>query len=138
VSNSLQPSDTLQFSLELHWVSWEKGSAKKARQRVAMVSSVASKAAWTLASSPLTSEGSSNPQCAFTAGPKYTGQASPAALSHGDDHIWRAAFKGVVALAVKPSVLIPAACNVLRLRGRTWPLGKLPELTAWNPAVPGG
>lgn len=34
----------------------------------------------------------------------------------------------------KPSVLMPAAFSVVRLRGSTWPLGKLPELMAWKPS----
>ena len=29
-------------------------------------------------------------------------------------------------------MLMPAACSVLRLRGKTWPLGKLPALIAFQ------
>ena len=37
-------------------------------------------------------------------------------------------------LLYKPSIAIPACCSVVRLRGSTWPLGKLPALTASKPS----
>ncbi|KWV86245.1 hypothetical protein PFLmoz3_04217 [Pseudomonas fluorescens] len=91
-------------------------------------------AASTCASSPCTSEGSSKPQCVFTAGPKYTGHASPAALSHTVmTTSGGLPSKASLPLLYKPSMLMPAACSVLRLRGNTWPLGKLPALIASKP-----
>ncbi|PAV69553.1 hypothetical protein WR25_22207 [Diploscapter pachys] len=113
---------------------FSNGSAKKASQRDWIRASVARNAASTDASSATTADGSSSPQCVFSAGPKYTGQASPAALSQTVMTMSGGQCSNAsLPLLLSPSIGIPACCNVVRLRGNTWPFGKLPELTASNP-----
>lgn len=103
--------------------------------RVRMIARVWSKAASICSALPSISDGSTSPQCDLIAGPKNTGQASPAALSQtvmtksGDSSACTS-----LDLLKSPSVAMSARCRACRLSGFTSPLGWLPALNACMPA----